>query len=376
MTIKEILLNEAVKKIVFSLTIFLIVALGFYWRFGHAEKVAFLETNNIVSYYYDIAARFNADLVWPQEDIWHFAPGRAVENAPPFLAYTTVCLYRLVIIFAPDIVFNDFVFFFPVLVFLVWAIVGFYLVKRIFGRFRFSLIFLLLLSLAPNSINLTKFGHYTEEALGAFWLFLAFSFFMLWQKKRKKAFLVGSLFFAVLLVLTWQQFHIIFAVYGLLVALLLFGGKIKEAGGVLAAVLVSLGAAQIFSIYFLHSAYWPSQMIYESYLGLAGYNSDFLRIAMTRRDWGNLTFIKAINYFGIWGSLAWLVGFARLLPDFKKSGEGVYLLIANLMAATLMFFFVKSVFVFFPFFLITASYGGGKLIEIIFSLKHDFKRIF
>ncbi len=375
MALKEILLSKTAKRIVFYWMILLVVVLGLYWRLGHAEKMEFLGTNNIVSYYYDLASRFNADLVWPEEDGWHFAPDKMTENAPPLSAYVAVYLYRLIAFFSPRLAFTEAIFYFPVLVFLVWAGAGFYLIKRFFGHARFSVIFLLLLALAPSSINLTKFGHYTEEPLGALWHFLAFMFFLLWQKEIKKFFLAGSLFFAVCLVLTWQQFHIIFAIYGLSIVVLLFQKEIKEAGKLLVAVLAALVVAQVFSLFVLRSAYLPSQMVHESYLGLINYNADFLKVAMSRRDWRNLTFLNALNYFGLWGCLVWLAGIGESLAGLKKI-ENIFILTANLAASALLLFFVKSVFVFLPFFLIAGAWGGGNLLKRAFNFKDDLKRIF
>lgn len=372
----KILFSSAGKKIVLVFLLFLTVVLGLYFRAGRPDDMVLPKTNNISSYYYDIAARFNADLVWPRQDNWHFAPGQGVENAPPLLAYSTVYSYRLVHFFSPGLAFDIWAFSLPVLVFLVWAAAGFYLIKRLLGGWLFPAMFLILLALAPSAITLTKFGHYTEEFLGSFWLFLAFSFFMLWRKERRKIFFVAGWLFTVFLILTWQQFHIIFVVYGLAVILFLAKRKMKEALGVGALALVSLLTAQIFSIYLLHSAYLPFQMIYESYLGLMAYDAAFLKIAMSRNDWGNLTLLSAVNYFGIWGNLAWLAGLFYLRTESKKSEGSVYLLAANLVAAALMFFFVKSVNVFLPFFLLAAAYGAGRSIEIILNLKHDIKEIF
>jgi hypothetical protein len=373
---KNFLSNNRFKKIIFSLAIFLIVAAGLYFRIGRKDDLALPKTNNITSYYYDISARFNADLIWPQKDIWHFAPGQAVENVPPLLAYATVYSYRIARFFAPNLAFDNWAFSLPVWIFLIWAAAGFFLTKRIFGGLLFPTMFLILLALTPNSSALMKFGHYTEEFLGSFFLFLAFAFFALWQKERRKIFLGSSLISAALLILTWQQFHIIFVIYGLAALIFLIKGKIKDFLDVLILSGGALLLAQILSICFLRSAYLPSQMMYEAYLGLAGYSSGFLKLAMSRTDWGNLTFAKAINYFGIWGSLAWLAGFARLLVDFKKNRENAYLLWANLATAVLMFFFVKSAYVFLPFFLITAAYGGGQLIVMILNLKHEYRKIF
>lgn len=280
---KKFLSKKSFKISVLSFLLFSAVVLGLYFRLGQQSQYSFLETNNITSYYFDIAERFNADLVWPQQDVWHFAPGQTAENVPPLTAYFTVYLFRAVNPFWPDLSFKTFVLFLPVLIFLIWAISGFYLIRKLFGAWRYPLFFIILLALAPISISLTGFGHYTEEFLGAFFIFLAFSFFVLWEKEREKIFFLCALLFTVALILTWQQFHIIFVVYGLAAILFLLSGKKKEALDIFTLAGVSLIAAQIFSGYALKSAYLPFQMIYESYLGLAGYNLDFMKLAMSRR---------------------------------------------------------------------------------------------
>jgi len=183
----------------------------------------------------------------------------------------------------------------------------------------------------------------------------------LWLKEKKPLFLILSFIFTILLVLTWQQFHLIYVIYGLA---MLFSFKGKNVfWGIIFFAIGSLLLAQIVSSLVFHSAYSPIAMIRESYLGLVNYQSEAIQIAMKRGDWRDLSLWEAIKLFSLLGWFFWLVGFVFLLTNLRKKIDYLIIAAGNILSFAVMTFFIKSKFLVLPFFLIMAALGGKILVS-------------
>ncbi len=134
------------------------------------------------------------------------------------VSYFNVFMYKILNIFNSNITFEFIHVIYPVILFFFIIIIFFLLVRRLFNNNSIALIATAFLSVIPTFLYRTMAGFSDKEALGTFFMFLAFYFFVVsWQtKSNKNSLIFGSLsgISTALIGLTWGGFKFIFIIFG------------------------------------------------------------------------------------------------------------------------------------------------------------------
>lgn len=353
------MIAKTVKAISVVFILACIIAAGFYLRVSNPDSSA-AKVYNVNAYYFYKSQYLNDHGRLPEKDIWSFAPEAFPENVPPLLAYGTVGAFKLAKLFKPDIDFYGLAMFFPVIVYVLWAFFGFWLVIRLFDSRICGFIFVGLLAVAPLSFDLTVYGHYTEESLGAFLFFLALVFLIKFIESKKRVFFWLAVFSLTAFYLVWQQFPLFFAglfFIGLIEILKEQAGRRRLLFHFMLLAVLPLIFGHLISCCLLGTAYSPVSMIYEAWLGAKDMNSDFIRTAMFRQDWRNLYLDEFIALISLAGWILIGGGFLKSILCRKEPKYKVILIFSVLTLAIAVKFF-KSRYLALPSFLLIASSAG------------------
>jgi len=345
-------MNTKVNKLLLIILVSCILAAGVFIRIkNRVDSSYFVAGNNLIAYYYDISNKLYTYGNLQKVDTQRLAPLHIAENAPPFLAFMTVYSYKIIRNILPSISFIDFAFYLPVIIYVIWALVGSVIVYSIFRAGWSMILFLVVISFVPVSIELTRYGRYTEEFIGAFLVFCFFGFYLIWFLKQKKIFWYVSLLFLIFIELTWQQFHLVLGII-LAGSILLWERRVFYQ--TLKLVIFSLLGSQIVC-WVLGSNYSPFAMLYEFYYGARYFSNKDLSIAMRRTDWRHLGLKEAILFFGYAGVIIGFFTASRLIRLAIYDKQYRMLCIGMIGSFLLMFFFVKSRYMFLPFFLLSVG---------------------
>jgi len=347
---------EVFIKLLILTSIATVLLAGFFIRI---YKINPTVNNNVVAYYYDRTNRLIENGSLPPYDRWGFAPLAHPENIPPFLAFFTFFAYKIAnFLSGTSLNVQSFILSFPVLLYIIWALLIFIVLKSFSNRTSSTLVSFLILTFAPISIYITSSGRYTEESLGLLLFFLCFWLFL----KRNSGliyylFLIASL---TALVLAWQQFHIFFATMAIaiIVDMVLKASGISKRGVLkdLSLFVIPLILGHFISCYFFKISYSPIQMLKEFWIGIKDFNSGYLISAMRRRDWAPLSFSAALNGTGLFFASLILMGILRSLFEWRIA-KYRYVLLFNVAAFFVAFRFSKNLAMLLPFGIYSATIG-------------------
>jgi len=351
-----------IKILIVSVLLFVILTVGFLIRTDNPDTTI---TNNVVAYYYDRTNRLIQDGLLPAFDKWGFAPKVFAENIPPFLSYATFFAYKAVsLIVGEALDVKNFILLFPVLIYLIWAVSIFFVMRSFCRQALDSFLGILIITLAPMSIASTSFGHYTEDTLGLFLFFICFWLFL--KRHENLVFYIGLVFSLTALVLTWQQFHIFFIAMGIvLVANLIFSPspfnrKKLLYDGLLFVLPLILG--HFISVNLLGINYSPIQMIKEFWIGLKDFRSNYILTAMKRNNWIPLSTGGALTGTGLFLGLLMILGMIRSACDWRNlKYRSIFLF--NAVAIIFAMSFSKNGNILLPFGLYAATIGWESVIE-------------
>lgn len=352
------------KKIVtIIITTSIVIYLGIFLRLTTNVYSAkeFYVTNNVVSYYVDITNRLIETGKIPKIDVWRYSDDVMVENAPPFLAILTNFLYQFIKFF--DISPLVFIAHFNILIYVIFIILGsMYFYKKLPTIYP-MLIFQILLTFLPFSISLQNFGKYTEEFLGVFLIFIVSICEI--ERNNNKIYRYFEIMFLILLLLTWQQFHLIcFIIF--LSNLMFRRALMKET--ILIFIFVFIGA-EIVSRVLFDSNYSPVMMIYEAIYPMLKMDSSSIEIAMRRNDWRYLSWNDIVEYLSYAGISIWVFSLINFILKKNKEYHDKYIFLGMTMTILLTYVFIKSRYISLSFLLLFCSTNYQ-----IFVIK-DFKQV-
>lgn len=337
-----------IKKISLITLFILILFLGIRLRLTQSNNPKeYLASNNVVSYYFDLANYYQKNNKILNFDKYRFAPIIVEENSPPLLFLYSSFFYKIYTTFN-KIDFFTYAMYLPIFTNFIFSVIGFYFIYKLTKSYLSSFIFLFISNISSTSVFLTSYGAFKEEFLGVFLMFFSYYFYLSYIKKNRIYDLFYSMFFLTLLILTWQQFHITIIIY---VFSLFFIKNKKNILYVLFGLLLSFLFSQLISVYILSSNYKPFSMLNEFYLGLIKYNDPMMRTAIKRVNWSNLGLYSYYGYFGITG-LFFTISFIYTSLKEKKRTENIFTFICFSFSFLLMYFFTKSRFVFLAAFLL------------------------
>lgn len=307
----------------------------------------FYARNNVASYYVDITNRYINTGSIPKIDKWRYSTEEYVENAPPFLALLTRILYLPISYM--NISPLSFMAYFNIFLYLVYILIGSMYLYRKFVSFYPVFIFQLLLSFLPFSVYLHNYGRYTEEGLGILLIFLISICEIDRGSKRYWKYIEGSLM--IMLLLTWQQFHLIYFI--IFASNFLF--RKKHLIETIYLIIFTFIGAEVVSRFVLNSNYSPIFMIYEAIFPLIESNKNIIKIAMSRRDWSNLTWQASKAYFSYAGIAVWIFSLINYAYKGHKKYIDKYILLGMIFTLLLTIFFVKSRYILIPYLLLFCS---------------------
>lgn len=339
--------------VVFSILSGFIIS-GIYLRILKPDRYA-AKVYNVNAYYYYRSQHLNDFGRLPKKDIWSFAPEVFPENIPPLLAYANVGLYKIVKIFKPEIDFYDFAMFFPPIIFVFWAVFGFFIISRFFKSYSVGLFFAGLLVVMPLSFNLTGYGQYTEEGLGVFLFFFSLMFLIEFAENKKPFYFWLALFLLTGFYLTWQQFPIFVAGLFIFSFIQVVGaGESRRRIAVyyLSLIVLPLIFGHLLSFYLINIDYSPILMIYEAWLGVKNMGGEAIRTAMYRQDWRNFYLVEFIRLISFAGWVLAGAGFLKCLLNSKKPKCQIALIFSILVLAVAFRFFKSRYLALAPLFLL------------------------
>ncbi len=334
------------KKAILCLIIFLIILyFGIVLRLKNTyflpEEI--YSSNNVVSYYVDITDSLIKDGNLVKIDSKRYSNKELVENAPPFLPIVTNFLFKYFNWFKISSLnyIANFNLILYVCLFLTFVLAYFFKEKNILK----TIFSIFLLTFIPQSIELQMYGRYTEEFLGVF-IIIIISFCEKYCTDGKNRFI--RLIPLTLLCLAWQQFHLIFIIF--IISNLLFNkNKVTE---VILLTLSAILLGEFVSKIVFNSNYSPIGMLYEAIYPLIGNNYDVVKNAMSRNDWKNLNFSSFIQFFSLFGLITFLCSLVTFIFKKNKKYYDKYLFLGMFFTFLLTFFFIKSRFIFLPFYIL------------------------
>ncbi len=286
-------------------------------------------TANTVAFYFSRAEYLEQTGAYLKEDNTTFAGYSYRENYPPFPAYLSVPTYKVVKIFGVN--FNDYISYFPVLLYLVIFFAGFFAVKTLFNLDS-AMFFSILFAITPVAIRVTNKNYYTEEALGI--LFMICSVYFVCKTKKFDFNFAMATFFLALLALTWQVFLLVFFAIGLLAFFSFRNKRIMLAHYCLIILPLILG--HIASVYIIGIDYSPISMIEESLITLQEGHEEYFKVAFNRRDLETPGYQNIKNEFGVFTSIMVLAGFAALSFNFKEQKNRFLLFLGAIAGAAFL----------------------------------------
>lgn len=296
-------------------------------------------TANTVAFYYSRAEYLENKGSYIKYDDKTFADYKYKENYPPFPAYITVPIYKIVKPFGID--FKRFIAYFPVLIYLVTFFAGFLVMKNLYSQ-EAGLIFSIILSVTPVAIRSTTKTYYTEEALGMLLIILSL-YYIIKSKKFDYNFFLAAIFLT-MLSLTWQVFLLVQSMVGILFILSIRNKKLSMMYGALALAPFVIG--HILSVYIIGLDYSPIHIVNESLITLRDSDKELFKIAFSRLDLGTPGALHIFNEFGYLISFLILIGFLHLLFNFKEQKNKALLIIGIIAAVA---FLTSSKFRYFAF---------------------------
>lgn len=269
-----------------------------------------LSNSNVRAFYYHRTVELIETGAFPQQDRWGFAPEIFPENTPPTLGYLTLAAHRLTDVFVekPDI--RSLANWFPVGVYIVWALGTFALVYAIRRNFLTAFLLTLLVTATPAAIGVTAYGKYFEETVGVplvFWAVL--SFISVRKLNWLFWFALADIF---LLFLAWQVFPFFLGVAALLVAFNFFFGSRQASVYQLLLLIAALASGELVARALVSNAYSAGGMIYETWLGITQRDTTSFQIALSRNDWQNVRLSGFLEFFGPLGIILGLIGLSAV----------------------------------------------------------------
>jgi hypothetical protein len=330
--------------------------MGIYSRLSTAKytSAGFYAKFNVGAYYAQITQRLVEDGKLPKLDVWRYSNEEHVENAPPFLAYSTNWLYFIAKNFNINIL--DFTAIFNILIFIFMNIIGIVYLYRKFKTIYPSLIFIFLSASLPYIVYMQRFSGYTEECLGVFLIFLISIFEIQRRNDRKSAYI--ETIFLTLLLLTWQQFHMVLLII-FLSNLFFDKKKLKET---LIIFAISMFFSEIITRYVFQSNYSPLNMIYEVTYPLLSQDKNIIKIAMRRGDWAYISWENILDYFSYHGVVIFIFSLMNYFYKKNKNYGEKYLFLGLFFTSILTSIFIKSRYLTIPYLLLFCSFDYEYLV--------------
>ena len=329
------------KKIIYSLLLIIFFAGLFVRTFNIPDLI----TLNTSGFFYSRANYLYKNGFYIAQDRQSMFPSVYMDNYPPIPAYFSVYLHKLFSF--TD--FYKFIVYMPVILYSLIFIFGYILTRNLFGRNE-AFIFCLLFSIIPASVEFTKKGVYTEEALGV--LLLLFFIYSMAKFRLSKIFVVAGIISMTLLILVWQIFVILY--FGILILMIADGERKKHAARYLAIIILPLLFSHLI-VFFIGNNYSPLGIFRETYLSIKLRDDPLFKIAFDRYDLrhsGLGDFMDEFSFFGF----AIIFGFAESIRNIKKNNYRTALVFSILGIAS-FFLFIKLKSFALPFVILMSSIG-------------------
>lgn len=165
-------------------------------------------------------------------DTFRFVPfGKSTTSLEQIIPYTIVYFYKFLSIFFPSITIQTVDIIYPVIFYMLAAIMFFLLIKRLFDV-KIALLSTLILSVIPSFLYRTMAGFSEKEPMGIFFTFAALYFFVAaWQTKKFKKSLALGLLSGIstgLLGLSWGGVKFVLITISVFSLIILFLNKFKK----------------------------------------------------------------------------------------------------------------------------------------------------
>ncbi len=350
-------------KIISYLVLLLILSAGVYIRTHNLSNIM---SDNTVDFYYARARDLQANNQYPLEDRLSYAPEVLKEDYPPFSAYFSVGMYRIIEPFF-NISFYDFIMLFPVLVYIIMLILGFFIMNNLYGR-NTGFFFAALLTIMPAAGFLTRKGNYTEEPLGVLLILLFFFFFIKSEKNKWHA------FFAIVtlttLELTWQIFHLVLG--GVIACLIIRRKNVKT---YLLILILPLLLGHVISVYLIGLDYSPVYMLKEAYIGYKYEHTEDFQIALHRDKHVPMDIQWYIQEYSYLATVFLVLGLFVCFRNLRRVEFGV-LLVFSVLGFVAIGKYVKFRFLSLLFILILCSLGLNWFYDLDLFTKLDLRKRF
>ncbi len=329
-----------IEKILTALLLFAIIMGGITLRYLSGKPT--IAEDTLTPYYFDKFQRLAQTGRFPANDIWQWAPNIHSENAPPGIAYISLATFKLLKFISPKFKLLDFANLFPIFAFLIWCSVILTIWKLQKKDIDAGIIFLATITFSPAAISLTSFANYTQETIGTFLLFLSLYFISTFNFEKLVHSIV-TILTLILLMLTWQQFPILYFVLIPIIIVLCFRHKFQEAARLIKLLAISLIGSELIMKIFIKSNYSVFLMSWDFIYGLwlgSLKDPEFLT-AMVRGNWKHTSFYTLYNFYGplVLGLL--IIGILIALNRIKEIKYQIALL-AAFIGAVMVFQFEKE----------------------------------
>lgn len=304
----------------------------------------FLETHNVASYYYAKSEALESAGSFPVVDARDRAGAPYAENAPPGLAYATAGLFGFIRPFAPQLDFISFARMFPILVYLLWAVSGFFIFFHLTRRIASGAAFAFLLTFIPAAVELTRYGHYLEELTGVWFMFVAL--WCLLNLERSWRWVIGGGVALTLLALTWQQFPVFYAgALGAVAIEALFRPRLWRMFAVRALSMLALPILIGEAVRYLSgTGYSPLVILNELRIAVVNRYAPDLLLVMRRNDWNGLALTNFPKSFGLFGTILIAVGLLSALARSTAERRSRILAVFGAIGVALPILFLKERF--------------------------------
>jgi len=337
------------RELFLYIVLIVFILIGVYMRIAFRPSIIPI---NIAGFYYYRASYLAENGEYIKLDTEGMYPYSYRENYPPFLVLFSVALYKI------SMSNNLLVFlsYFPIMIFVLISIAGFYTLSRIFNNFV-GVLFVALFSIVPSALRVTEKGFYTEDSLGIF-LFIGLLYCIIRLKENKKYLYLGIVLLT-LFILTWQTFVILYAGLLLILIFSLNDGQLRKK--ILLLSIIPLFISYFVSVILLGLAYSPFQIFKETYLSFT-LNKDLdYRIAFERNDLIRTNtgmFLEEYSFFSIFLIFGALFSLSKFTEHRYRS-----LFILSALSIFSVLTYLKLRYFALPMIVIMSSIGIYKLFE-------------
>ncbi len=339
-----------IKKLLVIFFILFFFIIGILLRTNKSEILSAkysISTSNLSSYYYSLTKKYCEEGKFLEKDSLRNYGVNFEENSPPLLHFFSCKTYFIFnVLFRLDL--DVYLIYLPLFIYMLWYFIGIIFNKYYFKNNISQILFSSIFSLLPISVELTSLGNYTEEFLGAFFLFLFLISLLIFLKNNKKSsFILASLFLA-FLSLIWQQFVFI---YILLFILVLFSKKrFFYSLLILASITFSIAIS-----FLLRNNFFALSMFGEFIYSVKNINNNHLINAMERFDWKSLSIYLMFQKYQLFGSILIFLTLIILFIKKDKKSNDIFILVFYSISFVLFLFMFKTKYLFFPIYLVCIS---------------------